>query len=387
MAKERSGNPSSDNSGDLHHLFPGSESSEGVTRLPPEEWTPAPPPAENPAEPAPLAADGWPTWMGDADPSMRPVQPSGTAPRANPPRTAAQRRKPAVGNPPPQSTPARAPAPPAKLAAPVERSTERKSAPAVKAAPPAKALPAPAALTSERGRPKRWLRSFICAFAVLVAILAGEIGAQYRPETALRFQQMIGDVRDHLPATVPPGKLATIGAGVALALYGIVVWQAGLRRRPLFLPVALLLCLSSGAFGLFRGGNDLGLERSAAFLKAKTGSLEKELGSLRMMLDHAMTEGTKAKCQQKELEEWQKAAMKQLADKDQAMSQALEGLEGRLREQTVRAQEAQADRDKATGSLQQSSVVHQAALKEKDEVLSALRKEIEELKRKLAEKN
>ena len=51
------------------------------------------------------------------------------------------------------------------------------------------------------------------------------------------------------------------------------------------------------------------------------------------------------------------------------MTRALETLELKLRE-------AQADRDRMAGSLEKSSIAHQAALKE-----------IEELKRKLAEKD
>ena len=70
-----------------------------------------------------------------------------------------------------------------------------------------------------------------------------------------------------------------------------------------------------------------------------------------------------------------------------AMARALEGLEHKLKEQTDQALEAQAERDKMAGSLQSSSIAHQASLKEKDDALSALRKELEDLKKKLAEKN
>ena len=69
------------------------------------------------------------------------------------------------------------------------------------------------------------------------------------------------------------------------------------------------------------------------------------------------------------------------------MALTLAGLDQKLREQIAKTQEVQADRDKVAGSAQHSAIASQAALKEKDEVLSALRKEIEELKRKLAEKN
>jgi hypothetical protein len=136
-----------------------------------------------------------------------------------------------------------------------------------------------------------------------------------------------------------------VAGGAAFVLFAGLVWQAGLTRRPLFLPLAALLCLASAGFGVFRGGHDVDIERSAGNL-------------------------------QKDFREWRNSASKEL-----------EALHRKLREQTARAQAAQAERDKMAGTLETSSVANQAALKEKDEALSALRKEIEELRKKLAEKD
>jgi hypothetical protein len=240
---------------------------------------------------------------------------------------------------------------------------------------------------AETNAPRRWPRSLICAFAILLALVAAEMAARCRPESAIKFQQAVADARERLPASLPSRVLLPVAAGIALVLYGIVVWQAGRPRRPLFLPVALVLCLAAAALGLFRGGHDVDLERSAALFKGRVGSLESELGSLRQKLHSALADGARAEGLRKEFEEWQKTVTKQLADQDQATASTLEGLERKLREQTTRAQEAQTDRDKMAGSLEHSSIAHQATLKEKDEVLSALRKEIEELKKKLAQKN
>src|SRR6185436_3573219 len=123
---------------------------------------------------------------------------------------------------------------------------------------------------------------------------------------ALRFQQAVGAV---------PWPI--VGA-VAVVLFAMLVWQAGRPRRPLFLPLAVLLCLASAAAGIHRGGHDIDLERTAT--RART--LETELGNLRKKLD------------------------------------------------------------RTNGSLQKSSL----AIQERDQSLDALRKEIEELKKKLAEK-
>jgi hypothetical protein len=307
MAKERSGNPSGDDSGDLHNLFPGSE--------------PPPPPA-NAGEASKLAADGWPAWMGPATPPSAPVRPSAAA---NRPKPAAQNTK--------------------QRAAPAVAA----QSPAAAASRPAQPPPPPAAPS-----PRRWLRSLACAFVVVLALIAGEMAARYRPETAIRFQHAVADARDRLPASLPPTKLWAVAGGVVLVLTGILVWQAGRPRRPLFLPLSLLLCLGSAAVGLFRGGHDLDLERNAALFKGRVGSLESELGGLRQKLAEGQT-----------------------------MTRLLEELKRQLQEQTARAQEAQADRDK----MQKSSIVNQAALKERDEALSALKKEIEELRKKLAEKD
>jgi hypothetical protein len=302
--------------------------------------------------------------MGPATPSAAPVN----------------RPKPAKSPPPAARSaaiPARPAAPPPRLAAPTPDA-------AAKPQPAARAVPPPP--PSDRPVPRRWLRSLACAFAVLLALIAGEIGARSRPEAALRFQEIVADASDRLPASLPSTKLLPMLGALAFVLVAVVVWQAGRPRRPLFLPLALVLCLASAAFGVFRGGHDVDVERNAACFKGRVGSLESELVRLRQNLASSLSAETRAESVRLELEEWKKAATKQWAEKDQAMAQALAGLELKLREQTSQAQEAQADRDKMAASLQQSSSAHQAVLKEKDEVLSALRKEIEELKRKLAEK-
>jgi len=335
MAKLPSGTPSSDDSGDLGDLFPASDAT-------PQKATPPKKPAR-PAEPVQRASDGWPSWMGDADPSLAPAPPP---PAAKPPKPAAA-PKPALAS----------------------RPVEQKAAPprSVPAARPAAAAPAPAPAPTPRA-PRRWLRSLIGAFVVLLALVAGDLAARSRPEAAIKFQQIVADALGHLPASFPP--ILPFAAGLALFLFGIAVWQAGRPRRPLFLPILLVLCLTSAAIGLFRGGRDVDIERSAALFKGRVGSLERELGRMR-----------------KDFAEWQKTASKQMADKEQAMASALEGVERKLREETARLQEAQAERDKMAGSLHSSTIAHQAALKEKDDVLSALRKELEDLKKKLAEKN
>jgi hypothetical protein len=362
MANERSGNPSGDDSGDLRDLFPGSESSGGTPKPPAgKKKAPPAPRSATPADPSGVAADGWPSWMGEADPSLAPTQAPARPPASRRPMPAAPGPKPPAGK-----AAAGARTPPA--------AAERTAAPAKPApadqAPVAKAVPLPAAPASEPKAPRRWLRSLIVAFGVFLALIAGEMTARSRPDSALKFQEVVQDARERLPASIPTSMLPSIAVGLATVLGGVVVWQAGKPRRPVFLPVALLLCLASAAFGLFRGGREFDVERSASLFRGRVVSLESDLRKMR-----------------KDLGEWQKVAAKQLSDKDQAMAKALEGFELKLREQTVRLQEAQAERDKMAGSLQQSSIAHQASLKEKDELLSALRREIEELRRKLAEKN
>jgi hypothetical protein len=260
-------------------------------------------PRKKPTNPEHVAADGWPTWMGDADPSLAPAP---VKPRA------------------------------AKPVAPARQAVAAsRSAPAPEAPPP----PAPA---PERATPRRWLRTLICVVALLLALVAGDMAARSRPEGALRFQRDVTDLAQRLPASVP---LVPIAAATALFLFAGLVWQAGRAHRPLFLPLAVLLCAASAGIGAFRAGHGVDLERSASKL-------------------------------QKEIREWRTSASKEL-----------ETLHRKLREQTERAEAAQAERDKMAGSLQTSSIAQQAALKEKDEALSALRKEIEELRKKLEEKD
>src|SRR5688572_31020235 len=80
MAKERSGTPTGDDSGDLHDLFGNPATPGGAAGPPRQKKAPPPPKTEAPVR---TAADGWPTWMGDADPSLAPA-PAPIRPKAAP---------------------------------------------------------------------------------------------------------------------------------------------------------------------------------------------------------------------------------------------------------------------------------------------------------------
>jgi len=237
-------------------------------------------PSGNPDNPQKKAADGWPSWMGDADPSL-------------------------------------APAPVRPKAAPKPVAPSRQAAAAPRSAPPPKAVPPPALppAAAEPSVPRRWLRSLIGIVAILIALVAGDMAARSRPEAALKFQQVVIAGLDRLPTSLP---LLPIAAAAAFVLLAVLVWQAGRTRRPLFLPVALLLCATSAGFGVFRGGRDVDLERSAGTL-------------------------------QKDFRDWRNTASKEL-----------QSLHRKLQEETARAQAAQAERDKMAASLETSSVAHQA---------------------------
>src|SRR5262245_34936232 len=151
--------------------------------------------------PEKTGADGWPEWMGDADPAMAPKQPPKLKPAAQP--AVARTAKPVL----------------------------QRQAPLVSAPnPPPVASPPP----------RRGLRSLACGFAIVLALVAGDVAARYRPEIALGFQNGVAKALDRLPSSVPLGPIA---GGIAGALLLILVWQAGRYRRPLFLPIALVLCL------------------------------------------------------------------------------------------------------------------------------------------------
>ena len=166
--------------------------------------------------------------------------------------------------------------------------------------------------------PRRGVWTFFCFFLFALALIGGEIAARYRPDQALSFRGLVADLLGRLPESTTPAVLLQLAGGAALFLVLLLIWQAGSARRPLFWPLALVLCLASAAVGLHRGGRDIDLERNVARLQA----LETDLGALRQKLDVA------------------------------------------------------------SGSLQKSSL----ALRERDDLLSTLRAEIEALKKRLAEK-
>jgi hypothetical protein len=130
-----------------------------------------------------------------------------------------------------------------------------------------------------------------------------------------------------------------------MLLFGLLVWQSGRPRRPIFLAFAFFLCVGTASIGMIRGGHDVDMERSAADFRSRLYSLRQEL------------------------DVWKQATARQMSDKERTMTQSLSALESKL-------QAAESDRAKSSMALQQN-----------DEIMTALRKEIEELKKKLAEKD
>ena len=191
-------------------------------------------------DPEKKAADGWPAWMGDADPSLAP-------------------------KPPPKAKPAAQPA------------LARTAKPVLQRQAPLAAAPPPPPVASP---PRRGLRAFACGFAIALALVAGDVAARFRPEIALGFQHSVAKALDRVPASIPLGPIAAGAAGVLVL---ILVWQAGRHRRPLFLPIALVLCLVSSSVGFYRGGHDIDLA-----------SLRGELGILRQKLESAQADREKA---------------------------------------------------------------------------------------------
>ena len=287
MSKERSGNPSADDAGDLRNLFPDPAKPGAPTPPPREKKAPSSGTPAKESNPSPRASDGWPEWMGDATPASAPAKPPAAPPPVSPPKPAVARRQEAAAA-------ARRPAAPASAPAPSPAPSERKAAPRkaeAPARPVAAAAPPPA---PEESAPGRWRRSAISAFAALMALLAGEMAARWRPEAAIRFQTFLGEARTRLAASMPAAALVPIGIGLVFVVSASVVWQSGRARRPFFLPLVLLLCAASAAFGMFRGGHDVDVERNAAIFRGRVGSLETELGALRQKLASSLSAETKA---------------------------------------------------------------------------------------------
>jgi hypothetical protein len=202
--------------------------------------------------------------------------------------------------------------------------------------------PAPAPL---RSRPRLALRIGIWAVVLLWAFVGGVLAARYQPDVAVRFQQAAADAQVRLGSLLPSAAWMAILAGLPLLLFGLLVWQSGRPRRPIFVAFAFFVALGTASIGMIRGGHDVDMERSAADFRSRLYSLRQEL------------------------DVWKQAAARQASEKDRTMAQALSGLESKL-------QAAESDRAKSSMALQQN-----------DEMVTALRKEIEELRKKLAEKD
>ena len=141
---------------------------------------------------------------------------------------------------------------------------------------PSRPRPTPAARP-----PRRGVWTFFCFFLFALSLIGGEIAARYQPELALSLRARVADLIGGLPESTTPGVLLQLAGGAATFLVLLLIWQAGCVRRPLFWPLALVLCLASSAIGLHRGGRDIDLERNVARLR----TLETDLGALRQKLD------------------------------------------------------------------------------------------------------
>ena len=269
MAKQRSGSPSGDNAGGRP------------------------------------TSDGWPSWMGDADPRLAPKQPPPAKAKA-------------------------APKPAAAVAAP------RKAA-QVQADPAPALAPVPARV---KARPRIGLRVGIWAVVLVWAFVGGVIAARTQPDAAVRFQQATAGAQSWLGSVLPPAVGLAIAVGLPLTLFGLLVWHSGRPLRPRFLAFAFFVCLGTASIGMIRGGHDVDMERSAAAFRSKMHHLRQEL-----------------------------AQWKQAAAKDRTLHQGLAALESKL-------QAAESDPAKSSMSIQ-----------EHEELVSALRKELKDLKKKLAEKD
>ena len=183
--------------------------------------------------------------------------------------------------------------------------------------------------------------TFFAFFLFALALIGGEVAARYYPDLALSFRGKVGDLIGRLPETVRPEDLLWGAVGVGSVLILLLAWQAGRWRRPLFLPLALFLCVVSSAVGLYRGGRDLSLQRDAA----KLPTLESDLGALKKKLD---------------------VATGALQERDETLTR-LRGVESDL------------------GAMQKKLDVATGSLQERDGTLSRLRAEIEALQKQLAE--
>jgi hypothetical protein len=143
---------------------------------------------------------------------------------------------------------------------------------------PSRPRPTPAARP-----PRRGVWTFFCFFLFALSLIGGEVAAHYQPALALRFRGFVADLLGRLPESTTSGVLLQLAGGAAAFLVLLLIWQAGSVRRPLFWPLALVLCVVSSAVGLHRGGRDIDLERNVARLR----SLEADLGALRSKLDVA----------------------------------------------------------------------------------------------------
>jgi hypothetical protein len=144
--------------------------------------------------------------------------------------------------------------------------------------------PPPQRPTSAARPPRRGVWTFFSLFLFALALIGGEIAAHYEADLALSFRTAVSGLLGRpLPGTLTPELLLQVAGGITVVLILLLIWQAGRQRRPLFLPIALFLCLVSATVGFYRGGRDLDLERNLSRLR----TLETDLGAAQKKLELA----------------------------------------------------------------------------------------------------
>lgn len=251
---------------------------------------------------------------------------------------------------------------------------------------------------------RRWVRSLSSALAVALAFVVGDLVAAFVPGAAFGFDSATAGARAGMARLLSPAALAGIGVGLVIVLGLLLVWLAGKPLSRGYLIPASALCLGAVVAGLQPVGREIQLERGQLAHEKEVSSLRGELGETKSKLRTAEADAARVGGLEKQLEAQEKsaqdaaeAASKQLAAKDEAlarqlaakddgMRKAVSALEEKLQEQTKRAQEAQAERDKAIAAADRIRKDAETERKAWEDTVGALRKEVEVLKKKLAEK-
>jgi hypothetical protein len=326
-------------------------------KRPPEPERPRPPEPERKRPPEP-ELEPEPRLQLEPEPEPEPKRPP--APREKPVELEV-----------PEEEPEPAPPPRPRAATPTPKTREPRPA-----KPRREVAAAPSeeeAMIDERERrgARRASRTWFALFLIALAFAAGELVGAFVPSVSTSVEASTAPYRQKVLEIPDVQTYALVAAGVAVLLFGLLIYVAGRERRRGVLLLTFIFILPSLYMGL------IPLGRLRALLADRAG-FDAKLDAAAADRDRAVADRDKAAGDRDKVAAEREQSEKKVVELEKRSVE----LEKRLAEQAEPLEALRRKLDDMVAVLDSSTRAAEAQRVRQDQVIDALRKELEELKKK-----